>query len=207
MSSNGRLYVISAPSGAGKTSLVTALANLLPDVVVSVSHTTRSMRVGEIDGKDYFFTTVETFTRMADQGEFLEYAKVFNNFYGTLKSSTQKQLNQGLNVILEIDWQGAAQVRARMENSISVFILPPSMTELEDRLRNRGQDSDEIIARRMRDARNEISHFNKFDFIILNDDFGHALQELATLFSSPKTHKPLSKEKLQAIITELLPNY
>lgn len=200
----GQLFIISAPSGAGKTSLIKALTNRLSDVVVSISHTTRAIRPGEIEGKDYFFTTVETFTSMIERGEFLEYAKVFDNFYGTSQSSVQRQLDQGLKVILEIDWQGAAQVRTRIKDTTSIFILPPSKAELEDRLRNRAQDSDEIISRRMRDAKSEISHYEEFDFIILNDEFDSALQKLVTLFSNSERYQPLSKEKLQSLTTELL---
>lgn len=202
--SKGQLFIISAPSGAGKTSLIKALTNRLSDVGVSVSHTTRPMRAGEIEGKDYFFTTVETFTSMIERGEFLEYAKVFDNFYGTSLLSVQRQLDHGLKVILEIDWQGAAQVRAHMEDTTSIFILPPSKAELENRLRNRAQDSDEIITRRMRDAKSEISHYGEFDFVILNDEFDSALQELTTIFSNLERYQPLSKEKLQSLTTELL---
>ncbi len=202
--SKGQLFIVSAPSGAGKTSLIRALTNQLSDVVVSISHTTRAIRPGEIEGKDYFFITVETFTSMIERGEFLEYAKVFDNFYGTSQSSVQRQLDQGLKVILEIDWQGAAQVRTRIKDTISIFILPPSKAELENRLRNRAQDSNEIISRRMRDAKSEISHYEEFDFIILNDKFDSALQELVTLFSNSERYQPLNKEKLQSLTTELL---
>ncbi len=202
--SKGQLFIVSAPSGAGKTSLIRALTNQLSDVVVSISHTTRAIRPGEIEGKDYFFITVETFTSMIERGEFLEYAKVFDNFYGTSQSSVQRQLDQGLKVILEIDWQGAAQVRTRIKDTMSIFILPPSKAELENRLRNRAQDSNEIISRRMRDAKSEISHYEEFDFIILNDKFDSALQELVTLFSNSERYQPLNKEKLQSLTTELL---
>jgi len=204
MSSNGKLFIISAPSGAGKTSLVNALIEMLPDVVVSVSHTTRTKRPGEIEGKDYFFTTVEKFAAMVSNGEFLEDAKVFDNFYGTSQASVQQQLDQGLKVILEIDWQGAEQVRDRIQDTISVFILPPSKTELENRLRTRGQDDDEVIARRMREARSEISHYDEFGYVVLNDDFDSALQELVELFANSDSYQPLSKEKVQRLTTDLL---
>ena len=202
--SKGQLYIISAASGAGKTSLVKALLKSLPDVAISVSHTTRAMRPGEVESEDYYFTSVEKFTSMIENGEFLEYAKVFDNFYGTSKSAVQRQLDQGLKVILEIDWQGAAQVRSRMKETKSIFILPPSKAELEHRLRNRGQDSEDTIARRMRDAISEMSHYAEFDFIILNDDFDRALQELVTLFSEPDQYQPLSEKKLQTLTTNLL---
>jgi guanylate kinase len=204
MSSNGQLFIISAPSGAGKTSLVNALIEMLPDVVVSVSHTTRTKRPGEIEGKDYFFTTVEKFAAMVSNGEFLEDAKVFDNFYGTSQASVQQQLDQGLKVILEIDWQGAEQVRDRIQDTISVFILPPSKTELENRLRTRGQDDDEVIARRMREARSEISHYDEFGYVVLNDDFDSALQELVELFANSDSYQSLSKEKVQRLTTDLL---
>ncbi len=200
----GQLFIISAPSGAGKTSLVKALIKQLQQVRVSISHTTRPMRPGEIDGKDYYFISVENFTVMIERGEFLEYAKVFDNFYGTSKSSVQKQLDQGFNVILEIDWQGAAQVRAKMPNTKSIFILPPSKAELETRLRNRGQDSDEVIARRMCDAQSEMAHFDEFDFVILNDDFDKALQQLTALLSGSERYQSMNKEKLHSLTMDLL---
>lgn len=204
MNKTGRLFILSAPSGAGKTSLAQALVEQESDVVASISHTTRPMRAGEVDGKDYFFITVETFNEMIRRNDFLEYAKVFGNFYGTSRPSVQSLLNQGLKVILEIDWQGAAQIRHRIKNSVSIFILPPSRAELENRLRNRGQDSDEVIAERMRDAKSEISHYEEFDHVILNGDFDNALQELTTLFHDPEGYRSLDEEKLQSLTTELL---
>ena len=200
----GELFIISAPSGAGKTSLVKALLKQLSNVKVSISHTTRAIRPGEVDGKDYYFTNLEKFTLMIERGDFLEYAKVFDNFYGTSEQSVQILLDQGLNVILEIDWQGAAQVRSRMQNTKSIFILPPSSAELEVRLRGRGQDSEETIARRMRDAKSEMTHFKEFDYVVLNDDFDSALQELAVLLSDSERYQPLSKEKLQSLTADLL---
>jgi len=204
MAHKGNLFIISAPSGAGKTSLVKALVESLPQVQVSVSHTTRAMRPGEVEGEDYFFITVEKFQVMQQQGEFLESAKVFDNYYGTSCKAVETQLEQGVDVILEIDWQGAKQISERMPNTISVFILPPSKAELERRLRNRGQDRDEIIARRMRDAENEISHFAEFDHVILNDSFEDALQELQQLFADPHSYQSLSKDKLQILTSKLL---
>jgi guanylate kinase len=203
----GKLFIVSAPSGAGKTSLVKALIESTSDVVVSISHTTRSMRPGEVDGEDYFFITCKKFLQMIKQNEFLEYAKVFDNFYGTAQYSVEKQLKQGLKVILEIDWQGADQVRERIPGTQSIFILPPSKAELEKRLRARGQDSEEIIARRMRDATSEISHFAEFDFIVLNNDFDQALQDLRAIIEDNGKFQAIDKGNLQSLTTDLLSNH
>lgn len=177
----GTLYIISAPSGAGKTSLVKALLESTDGIRVSVSHTTRPMRPGEVDGKDYHFTEVESFKSRIDSGDFLEYAEVFGNFYGTSRSAVQEMLAQGLDVILEIDWQGAAQVRKLIPEALSIFILPPSREELERRLRGRGTDADEVIARRLGEAVNEMGHYGEFDYLVFNDDFDTALAELRTI--------------------------
>lgn len=204
MSNKGKLFIVSAPSGAGKTSLVKALVDSNPQVVVSISHTTRKKRPGEIDGKDYIFIDVNQFEQMIERDEFIEYANVFDNYYGTSESSVKQQLVKGLKVILEIDWQGAAQVRDRIQNAQSIFILPPSKVELEKRLRDRGQDSEEIIARRMRDAEAEISHYNEFDHVLLNDDFDQALLELTSLVVEGKGSQSISEDNLQALAAELL---
>ncbi|MDZ7803667.1 guanylate kinase [Thiohalophilus sp.] len=177
----GTLYVIAAPSGAGKTSLVAALVESTPDIDVSVSHTTRPMRPGEQDGIHYHFTDVPTFERMIGEGHFLEHAKVFDNYYGTAMASIEQELEAGRDVILEIDWQGAAQVRKQVPDCVGIFILPPSREALEERLRGRGQDPDEVIARRMRDAVNEMSHYAEFDYLVINDDFETALADLQNI--------------------------
>lgn len=177
----GTLYIFSAPSGAGKTSLVKALLENTADIEVSVSHTTRAMRPGEVDGQDYHFISKETHTQMVAEGAFLEHAQVFDNFYGTSRASIEEKLRQGTDIILEIDWQGAQQVRKLMPGTVSVFILPPSLAALRERLSDRGQDSDDIIARRMRDARSEMSHYKEFDSLIINDDFDQALAELRSI--------------------------
>lgn len=205
--SKGKLFIVSAPSGAGKTSLVKALVDSAPDVVVSISHTTRAMRPGEVDGVNYFFSSYEQFLQMVRQNEFLEYAKVFDHFYGTSQLSVEQQLDQGLKVILEIDWQGAEQVRERIQDTQSIFILPPSKRELEARLRGRGQDDEDIIIRRMRDAESEISHFKEFDHIVLNDDFDQALCDLTALVIGKGEFQPISEDKLQALSAELLPKH
>ncbi|QMU61908.1 MAG: guanylate kinase [Gammaproteobacteria bacterium] len=205
--SDGSLFIISAPSGAGKTSLVKALVDSISNVVVSISHTTRERRPGEVDGENYFFVPYKIFLQMIKQNEFLEYAKVFDQFYGTSLSSVEEQLDQGLKVILEIDWQGAEQVREQIKGTQSIFILPPSKAELEARLRGRGQDSEETIARRMRDAESEISHFQEFNNIVLNDNFGDALRDLTALVVGEGEYQPISEDTLQALTEDLLPKH
>jgi len=177
----GTLYIISAPSGAGKTSLVKALLENTDAIMVSVSHTTRGMRTGEVDGKDYHFTSVETFRSMIADNAFLEHAQVFDNFYGTSRSSALDMMARGVDVILEIDWQGAQQVREKMPEAVSIFILPPSREELERRLRGRGTDADDVIARRLGEAVTEMSHYGEFDYLVFNDNFDTALAELQSI--------------------------
>jgi len=202
--SKGTLYIISAPSGAGKTSLVKALTGAAQHIVVSVSHTTRKMREGEKDGVDYHFVGQDNFLSMVGEGAFLEHAKVFDNYYGTSQSHVEQQLLQGQDVILEIDWQGARQVRKEFADAVSIFILPPSSSALKERLQNRGQDNDEIIKRRMRDAVSEMSHYAEFDYIIVNDDFDIALQELGSIFMANQLRQLQQEQKLQNLLTELL---
>jgi guanylate kinase len=180
----GTLYIISAPSGAGKTSLVKQLVRDTVNLTVSISHTTRQMRPGEAHGRDYYFVSVAEFQAMLAQQAFLEHAQVFDNFYGTAQQTVQDNLNQGLDVILEIDWQGAKQIKQLLPDSIAIFILPPSIAVLEQRLRNRGQDDEQVIARRMRDAVAEMSHYAEFDYLVVNDDFATALAELNSILVS-----------------------
>lgn len=182
----GTLFIVSAPSGAGKTSLVKALRENLEGLQVSVSHTTRPMRQGEVEGKDYYFLEPETFESMTEQGAFLEHARVFDNFYGTAKESVEENLREGRDVILEIDWQGARQVRLKMPKARSIYILPPSLETLERRLRNRGQDDDSTIARRMAEAIAEMSHFGEFDYLVINDVFDFALESLKSIVLSSR---------------------
>lgn len=180
----GQLFIVSAPSGAGKTSLVRALIADRDDVAVSISHTTRAPRPGELDGRDYHFVSRERFEELVDAGAFLEYARVFDNAYGTTRQSVDEQISAGKNVILEIDWQGARQVRKMRPEAVTIYINPPSTAVLEERLRSRGQDSEEVIARRMRQADEEMSHAGEYDHRIVNDDFATALAELKALIRS-----------------------
>jgi guanylate kinase len=200
----GKLYIISAPSGAGKTSLVKQLIADLDLLTVSVSHTTRQIRAGETHGKDYFFATVDEFKQMVADHAFLEHAQVFDNFYGTAQQSVEYYLENGIDVILEIDWQGAQQVRKMLSNSISIFILPPSIEILRQRLENRGQDSKDIIERRMQDAVNEMSHYNEFDYIIINDDFNQALAELRSIIISHRLEIKRQLKKLAPLLKKLI---
>ena len=200
----GTLYVISAPSGAGKTSLVRALIEQTSGIGVSVSHTTRAMREGEHDGQDYHFIDKDSFVAMVEQGAFLEHAQVFDNFYGTAVANIETALQQGEDVILEIDWQGAAQVRKQLPYAVNIFILPPSQAALEDRLRGRGQDSDEIIARRMKDAQSETSHYSEYDYLVVNDDFDNALTDLKSIVLARRCRYRAQTERLTALLKELL---
>ncbi len=202
--SKGILYIISAPSGAGKTSLVKALTQDSGQINVSISHTTRTMREGEQDGVDYHFVDQKTFLSMVESGAFLEHAKVFDNFYGTSQQHVEQQLLSGQDVILEIDWQGARQVRKQFENCKSIFILPPSSAELRARLQNRGQDDEEIIDRRMKDAVSEMSHYAEFDYIIVNDDFDKALDDLSSIFKTNHLTQLQQEQKLESLLIELL---
>ena len=177
----GTLFIFSAPSGAGKTSLVTALLKSTPHIGVSVSHTTRQPRPGEVNGVAYHFTDVETFKTMVGEGAFLEHAQVFDNFYGTSQRWVESELAAGRDVILEIDWQGAQQVRRLMPEAVSVFIAPPSIEALRQRLQGRGQDDESTIERRMRDARSEMSHYGEYDYLIINDNFDNTLLELQSI--------------------------
>ena len=200
----GTLYIISAPSGAGKTSLVKALCEQQTGIRVSVSHTTRSMRPGEQNGEDYWFVDQAEFSRKHREGDFLESAQVFDNFYGTSHSAVEELLQGGEDVILEIDWQGARQVRKLMPEHISIFILPPSREALESRLQNRGQDSEAIIARRMQDAKQEISHYSEYDYLVINDNFSVALAELNCVIQAQRQKTARIGQQKQEIIHSLL---
>ena len=200
----GNLYIISAPSGAGKSSLVTALVKNQPEIEVSVSHTTRAMRPGEVDGVNYHFVDEAAFVEMIDQGLFLEHAQVFDNRYGTSRQSIQDQLQNGKDVILEIDWQGARQIRELVSDCKTIYILPPSVAALKERLQNRGQDDDELIERRMRDAVSEMSHYGEFDYIVINDDFEQAKNDLSAIFVSNRLLKDFQQNQQSDLLAELL---
>ena len=189
MNSDGILFIVSAPSGAGKTSLLKALVESTDRVCVSVSHTTRAPRPGETDGQHYHFVDTATFERMVAAGEFVEHARVFDNHYGTSAAAVMNELVAGRDVVLEIDWQGARQVRERFRDAVSVFILPPSVEELRRRLSARGQDAEEIVERRMRDALSELSHFDEYDYLVVNDRFETALEDLRALMRAQRLRR------------------
>jgi len=178
---SGTLFIVSSPSGGGKTSLVKALLEAEPELRLSVSYTTRPARPGEVNGRDYHFVTAAVFERMLEAGEFLESAVIYGNRYGTSQKWIERERADGRDVLLEIDWQGAQQVRRLMRRVASVFILPPSPEVLESRLRSRGQDSEEVLARRLAAAREEIAHVGEYDYVIINDDFDRAAQDLRSI--------------------------
>jgi guanylate kinase len=188
-----RLIILSAPSGAGKSTLAKVLRERLPNLAVSISHTTRAPRPGEENGVHYYFVTPAEFERMVANDAFVEHARVFDNFYGTSRAEIERLLKAGKDVILDIDWQGARNIKRAFPDAVSIFILPPSRAELENRLRNRKQDSDEIIARRMRDATSEMSHYDEFDYVVVNDDLEAAIADIrATIAGTPERRRPLS---------------
>jgi guanylate kinase len=200
----GRLFVIAAPSGAGKTSLVKALLQRQPELHVSISYTTRKMRPTEEDGREYHFISVTDFQQLVDQGLLLEYAQVFDNHYGTGRRPVETELARGNNVVLEIDWQGAQQVRRALPECVTIFILPPSRQSLEERLRNRRTDSEEVIARRLRDAVGDMSHWNEFDYVVVNDDFEKAVNDLVSIIGSRGEHLSAHRPELQGLLADLL---
>lgn len=204
MNTNAKLFVLAAPSGAGKTTLVKALVERHPGLKFSVSYTTRKRRKNEIDGKDYFFVPVEEFERLRQAGELLESARVFDNYYGTSRSQVERHLADGHNVILEIDWQGARQVRETMPECISVFILPPSRIELETRLRGRKTDSDAVIRRRLSDALSDMSHWDEFDHCIVNDDLDTAVADLEAVFGGNGAPSRCDNPALRRQIEQIL---
>jgi len=204
MHSQGTLYTISAPSGAGKTSLVAELLKRTPRLGVSVSHTTRPMRPGEVDGVNYHFVSHAKFEKMLESSAFLEHAQVFDNFYGTSQQWVESQLAAGEDVILEIDWQGAQQVRRLMPNTVAIFIMPPSKEALNERLTGRGQDDSAVIQRRMDAAVAEMSHYVESDFVVINDDFNTALADLEAIVRSHRLSLANQQLRHQALLSALL---
>lgn len=208
MATTGNLFILSAPSGAGKSSLISALLKQSSSrlMQVSVSHTTRQPRPGEIDGQHYHFISVEKFKHQITKNEFYEYAEVFDNFYGTSESAIDEQLAKGIDVFLDIDWQGAQQVRMKKPDVTTIFISPPSREELEARLRSRGQDSEEVIESRMAQAKAECSHYQEFDYIIVNDDFDQALADLTTIVNNQRLKRSQQVENHEILFKDLLAN-
>ncbi|HSS06616.1 MAG TPA: guanylate kinase [Rhodanobacteraceae bacterium] len=200
----GTLYIVAAPSGAGKSSLVNALLEREHDIVLSVSHTTRPPRPGDVDGQHYHFVNRGLFERLVADGAFIEHAEVFGNFYGTSRAAVEPLLAAGRDVLLEIDWQGARQVRKTYPECVSVFILPPSREELERRLRTRAADSAKTIARRLDESREEISHAGDFDYIVVNDEFADALADLRAIVTSRRLRKEAQCVRHAALIDDLL---
>ncbi len=199
----GKLFIISAPSGTGKTSLARALIANSGSCKMSISHTTRQRRAGEEEGVDYFFVSEKAFLQMADEGVFLEYAEVYGNYYGTSRVAVEEMLAQGTNVLLDIDWQGARLVREQMPEAVSIAIVPPSIQELERRLRSRGSDSEGVIASRMQQAKAEISHCEEANFIVLNDNFNEALGDLSLILSGESARlRPLNAE-IEALLSAI----
>lgn len=201
--SSGTLYVIAAPSGTGKTTLVKALVESVPDVTVSVSHTTRKKRPLEQHGVNYYFIENAEFQRMIQHNDFFEYALVFDNLYGTSRKRVEEALAKGQDVILEIDWQGAQQMQSLFADCISIFILPPSLAALSERLRNRNQDSAEIIKQRLTDVREASSHIYEFDYVVMNDDFDKALNDLKTIVQAGRLLQKKQTQKYATLLDDL----
>jgi guanylate kinase len=199
----GNLFIISAPSGAGKTSLLTAARERLSTLSVAVSHTTRQARPGEVDGVHYHYVSMDTFSRMVKDKQFVEHAEVFGNYYGTSKQAINSLLESGKDVVLEIDWQGARQIRSSYPQAISIFILPPSLSALEERLTQRGQDSPEVIASRMAVAKEEIAHYEEYDHILINDHFEQALNDLLHLLQKPEKTIPPAKGAMDELLKDI----
>jgi guanylate kinase len=202
----GKLFIIASPSGGGKTSLVNALLADDTQLALSVSHTTRKPRSKESSGKQYHFISMENFRKLVEEDAFLEHAMVFGNFYGTHAGALDQQLDIGLDVMLEIDWQGAAQVRKIFPDCCSIFILPPSYEILRQRLSRRAEDSEEIIERRMREAQSEISHWSEFDHLVVNEDFESALEELKTIVSCSRRGRDYEQNEHALLLAQLLGN-
>lgn len=200
----GNLYIVAAPSGGGKTSLVKALVDGLDEIVVSISHTTRDRRSGEVEGVDYFYVNEDEFNRMIHAHEFVEHARVFDHWYGTSKAQIEARLREGIDVVLDIDWQGAEQIKRLFKTAIGVFIIPPSLEVLRQRLQMRNRDSESIIEDRMRRAQDELSHYGSFDYLIINDNFSCALSELMAIVVANRLSIDRQVEKQRKLLSFLL---
>lgn len=198
------LFIVSAPSGAGKTSLLAHCLAKNPQLNLSVSHTTRAPRKGEVDGENYHFVSKDEFEQMITAGQFLESATVFDHYYGTSQPEVEKQLNAGNDLVLEIDWQGAQQVRKKIKGNVSIFIVPPSLEVLKQRLSDRGQDDPQVIERRLAEAREEISHYPEFDYLIINDDFEQASRELDAIFLNAQILNKAKSAEVTGLLSSLL---
>jgi guanylate kinase len=201
---SGTLYIVAAPSGAGKTSLTRALLEQEPGIALSVSYTSRAPRTNEVDGVHYHFVSRSLFEEMIQRGEFFEHAVVHGDLKGTARTAVERTLAQGKDVLLEIDWQGARQVRAQMPDTVSIFILPPSRAELERRLRARAADSDEVIRRRLTDSRSDIAHAQEFDYLIVNDEFATALAEMHAIVKNRQLRCAAQMDRQSALLADLL---
>jgi guanylate kinase len=202
----GNCFIVAAPSGGGKTSLVRQLVETLDNIEISISHTTRPMRTGEEDGIDYFFLDDVAFQDKINQGDFVEYAQVFNHFYGTSKAQLLDRMQQGMDILLDIDWQGAAQIRHSFPDSVSIFIIPPSLGALKERLLKRRRDNDEVIKERMRKAEDELSHYPEFDYLIVNDDFDKAAMELRAIVVADRLCIERQVKKQEKLLSFLMPS-
>lgn len=202
---SGTLFVIAAPSGAGKTTLVKALINNLSDLMVSVSHTTRPKRANEVHGVNYYFVTHETFEQLIQQGDFLEHATIFDHLYGTSKHWVEETLKTGTDVILEIDWQGHQQIKDIFKDAVSIFVLPPSLEDLQERLTSRDLDHPDVIAKRLADADQTLSHVREFDYIVLNDQFEQALRDMLVIIKAERLRKAHQLVKHAKLLATLLP--
>lgn len=201
---SGNLYIVAAPSGGGKTSLVRNLITTLDDIEVSISHTTRSMRPGEQNGVDYFFVSEHEFIQMVNDNAFIEHAQVFNHLYGTSVEQIKRRLQQGIDIVLDIDWQGAEQIRHTFPDAVSIFIVPPSLDELKQRLMNRRQDKDEVISDRMKKAQDELSHYPEFDYLIVNDTFEHAAMDLRAIVTADRLRIDRQVNKQSKLLSFLM---
>ncbi|MDP3269825.1 MAG: guanylate kinase [Legionella sp.] len=201
---SGNLYIVAAPSGGGKTSLVRKLVETLDRVEVSISHTTRIMRPGEKHGVDYFFVDESEFKSLIEENAFIEHAEVFNHLYGTSVAQISSRLEQGIDIILDIDWQGAEQIKRIFPQAVSIFIIPPSLEELKQRLMNRRQDKDEVISDRMKKAQDELSHYPEFDYLIVNDSFEHAAMELSAIVIANRLKMECQVNKQSKLLSFLL---